>query len=344
MSEVSNQEAIPAGYVPRRAVPAWLMSVVVHLVALVILGLTFQTVKRVLDVDEGERAVSITLASVNDNQETEYFDEEDQAATSAAQAAPSPPPLPSTASEAPPLDTEIKLPGKPNTSIGEAMSAEFLTAPTLDGTGRSKIGMTDAEIAAILAEDARSRPRGPEGDSARVGIFGSAGVKGHSFIFVIDRSKSMGGDGLGVLGAASTELYGALTRLEPNHRFQIVAYNHSTLYVNKQRKLLRATPENIRKVPEYFNNMAAFGATNHLSALFTALRLKPDVIFFLTDGGSPYLNDSQIAEVVERAGRRTSIHCLQFGSGARSEEDDFMMQLANRTSGSFLYIDMSKRR
>ena len=72
--------------------------------------------------------------------------------------------------------------------------------------------------------------------------FGSRAAVGNSFVFVIDRSKSMGGEGLGALDAAGEELTTALARLEPAHRFQVIAYHRQPVYLG-QRRLLDATPE-----------------------------------------------------------------------------------------------------
>ena len=58
----------------------------------------------------------------------------------------------------------------------------------------------------ILANDPlRNRSAGPSGPTAKMTLFGRAGV-GRSFVFLIDRSKSMGSQGLGAIAAAQREL------------------------------------------------------------------------------------------------------------------------------------------
>ena len=325
-----------------RSVPAWLLSVVVHLLALLLMAIFFKGVATALP-GEGERSVAIVLARATERDSVEYFDEESAASASASFSEPAATQsaLPTEAIEAPPVDADIKLPGLPDANIGASLSDDLVQVPTLSEYDRKALfpGSGDA---AIFAEEAlRSRPSGPTGRSANIGVFGSQGVTGHSFVFVIDRSKSMGGEGLGALGAAAKELYAALSTLEDHHEFQIIAYNHSTLYVDKQRKLLNATDENKAKVPPFFNTLAAFGQTSHETALLSALRLKPDVIFFLNDGGDPYLNEIQMQRINERARGQTSIHCFLFGFRP-PDENNFMSQLARQNSGSYQFIDMSK--
>ncbi len=325
--------------VPKRpAIPAWLLSAVVHLLLFIVLSIGFQRVQHHLG-DEQERKVGIVLAHANAQQEVEFLDEADSSAE-ASQSEPSAaaPPLPREQTE-PPIDPDIKLPGKLDTSLGASLSDELVAVPSLKpGTGRS--GLSAEEEAAILAADAaRPRRMGPSGPSAQIGVFGGPNVEGHSFVFVIDRSKSMGTAGLGALGRAAQELYANLSKLQPHHKFQILAYNHTPHYVSKKRQMLPATKENLHKIPEYFNNLTAFGRTNHLSALLAALRLNPDAVFLLTDG-DPNLTEAQMIQVTNRAGGQTSIHCIQFGAGPRRDDESFMPVLAARNSGNYSYVDM----
>jgi hypothetical protein len=73
----------------------------------------------------------------------------------------------------------------------------------------------------------------------------------------------------------------------------------------------------------------------------SALFMRPDVIFLLTDGGYPELNAGQLRLIQRQAGRRTTIHCLRFGFGPQQESDHFLMRLAADNGGAFTYVDMS---
>ena len=78
----------------------------------------------------------------------------------------------------------------------------------------------------MIADDQRRiKAQQPVGNPASISVFGSGQLNGRRFVFVIDRSQSMGAGGLGVLDRARTELANAINQLESNHSFQIVAYH-----------------------------------------------------------------------------------------------------------------------
>lgn len=325
--------------------PAWLLSVVVHLLTLVVLALIVRVAPRRAP-DEQDRRVGIVLARHNADQSNDYFDDAEShsaAASSTTLAGEnSADDFAAALPELPPPVPGIQLPQRPSDWVGSSVSDHLVVSPQYSGKPRGPIlpGVGDEQI---LAEDAAFRARqdkGPLGPPARVSLFGGSEAIGHRFVFVVDRSQSMGGEGLGAIFAAERELKAAVARLEPNHQFQIIAYHHSPVYVG-QRKLLPATPENKQLLPEYFAGLATFGGTVHETALLAALRLKPDVVFLLTDGGDPPLNERQIAEITERAGGAVSIHCIQFGFGA-PPGDNFMTRLARQNRGSYGYVDMSQ--
>ncbi len=335
----------------RRAVPAWALSAVVHGVIFLVAALGLRGVSQGLP-DEAPRNVGIALAEVSESGEMEYFSEEKAAPLSGGEsrepaesesgdslgiaAA-----LPSAASEESLISPDIDLPGQPEAGIGE--SSELLVAASATGGGRRLIlpGSDDsAFIAQEMADRIARRPSGPVG---KVSLFGSTAASGRTFVFVIDRSKSMGEEGYGGLHAAQKELHKQLKSLAPQHRFQIIAYHHKPVYLLGKRDLLPATPENIDSILPYFDGLAAFGATEHEMALLAALRLKPDAVFFLTDGGDPYLNANQIDRIAERAGKATTIHCIEFGFNAAPEKDNFMQRLAARCGGGYGYMNMRKR-
>ena len=91
---------------------------------------------------------------------------------------------------------------------------------------------------------------------------------------------------------------------------------------------------------DFIDNLAAFGGTEHEGALITALSMDPDVVVLLTDGGLPWLNESQLRRISRAAGG-TQIHCVQFGSGPPQNRNNFMQELARQNSGTFRYVDVT---
>src|SRR5262249_47810121 len=147
--------------------------------------------------------------------------------------------------------------------------------------------------AALRAADAKiPREPIPTGPTAPLSLFGVA-AEGRSFVFVIDRSASMGAEGLGVMQIAAKELASQLDSLSPAQTFQVVAYNQSVTYLYG-RDLLSASAENRHKLVRFVSDLAAFGQTDHIRGLLAALKLKPEVIYLFTDGGDPQPDAGQL--------------------------------------------------
>ena len=205
---------------------------------------------------------------------------------------------------------------------------------------RGRVGvaeLTEADLEAIRAEQRLMGAMTPAGPPATISLFGSPSITGQRFVFVIDRSKSMGAQGLGVLGHARSELTTALRTLAPHHCFQIVAFHHHTVMMER-REMLPATEEHVHQVADFLDQLAPFGGTNYEGAIYMALALRPDAVVLFTDGDEPGLHPGQIA-AIERACRgNTSIHCLQFGWEVAAPGRSFLRDLAEKTGGSYRYI------
>jgi uncharacterized protein YegL len=326
-------------------IPAWLLSLMAHLGALLALAVLLRPALPE-PRDERDREVGIVLASRESPAQVDYFDGPDaqsdsptlDAANESSEGAAGVPvdALPPADAAASELLSSIPLPELPggpgNVQLGTARATPLVRTAILPGVGDE----------AILAEEAARRAAmARKGPATRLSIFGSGEAVGNSFVFLIDRSRSMGGEGLGAISAAEKELAAALDRLGPQHRFQVIAYHQQPVYVGS-RKLLDATDENKQAMKQFFAELLAYGGTQHETALFSAMHLEPDVIFLLTDGGDPYLNDRQIDAVTRHNDGRTAIHCIQFGFGATPSGNNFMQKLASRNHGSYGYVDMSK--
>lgn len=334
-TDIGNEPAPPAD--SRRG--EWrsvVLSVLIHTALLVALALMW-TSRAIGGGDEGPRRVEIVLASATDD--SEYFDEADlteaseadSQASAASDAVPDDPPpidVSELVNEVAPID--LPLPGVTSTEM---------TTPT-QSAALPKAELTDAQKQMLAAESAAFVARLPKGPPTSLRVFGSGELSGRKFVFVIDRSRSMGAQGLNVLNAATRELSTAIDGLENFHQFQIVAYHHRTMTI-EQRRLLNATEQNKAQVPEFMNNLAAFGGTEHELALNMALGMGPDVVMLLTDGGMPELNQAQL-DRIRRAAGGAQIHCVQFGSGPLQQNTNFMRKLAGQNAGTYRYIDVTE--
>jgi hypothetical protein len=321
---------------PRLGLPSWLISICAHLLVLVLLGLFVRGPRRGI-ADEPDRDVGIVLSAAAEVGDAQYFDRPSESASTATSPSVAEKAVLPDLSEQPleqALDTLL-----PGTTADGFDSADLLAEPALSG-GRGRI--PDGRSAEdVIVEDSEFRDRsGPTGPVTSVSLFGSAPAAGRTFVFVIDRSNSMGGDGLGALSLAEREFNAAFSSLQPTHKFQIVAYHHKRVFFG-DRELVPATDTNKQRVSQFMRGLAAFGGTDHLMALTAALSFDPDVVFLLTDGGDPRLTKAHLTQVRRRAGARTTIHCIQFGFGPLQDDNPFMERLARENGGSYRYVDVS---
>ncbi len=179
---------------------------------------------------------------------------------------------------------------------------------------------------------------------AQVKMFGLVG-EGYKFVYVLDRSGSMGGAGNLALRAVRQELAQSLQTLDSVHQFQIIFYNERPVLFNPTGiagKLAFATDQTKRRAIRFVETITADGGTRHDDALKMAIRLRPDVIFWLTDGDKPRLTDAGIEAISQKAAGIT-IHAIEFGMGPQPEAKSFLAKVAAQNGGKFAYVDLAKR-
>ena len=188
-------------------------------------------------------------------------------------------------------------------------------------------------------------PAPHEGGKGRTMLFGLVG-EGYKFVYVIDRSGSMGGEGRQALRKAKAELIRSLKQLDKVHQFQLVFYNERPVVFNptgSPGRLAFATDENKERAIRFLDTIAADGGTSHEDALRVAIRLRPDVIFFLTDADDPKLTPAQLAKIRHLAAG-IIIHAVEFGPGPKPAGTSFLATLAGQNGGKYVYVDVSKRK
>ena len=184
-----------------------------------------------------------------------------------------------------------------------------------------------------------------EGGKGRTVLFGLVG-EGYKFVYVIDRSGSMGGDGRQALRKAKAELIRSIKQLDKVHQFQLVFYNERPVVFNptgSSGRLAFATDENKERAIRFLDTIAADGGTAHEDALRVAIRLRPDVIFFLTDADDPKLTSAQLAKI-RRLAAGIRINAVEFGPGPKPAGRSFLADLAGQNGGKYVYVDVSKRK
>ncbi|MDG2468152.1 MAG: hypothetical protein P8M80_02635 [Pirellulaceae bacterium] len=307
-----------------RRVPAWLLSAILHFGLVVILAIIVRPEKKG-GVQEAERKGGIVLVKETPTR-TEYFDpqedskEEATAESSRSAIHQSLPTLNELDEDLPnflPTDDDLG-------QIGAELGRDLTGADGfLDGIGT---GNRQANSNAVTTE-----------------IFGVQG-KGTTFVYVFDRSGSMESFGGRPLLAAKAELISSLDSLGPDQQFQIVFYNERPRAFTTdggRPRLMVANVENKKRAKKFALGISGGGATEHFSALKMAVDFGPDVVFFLTDAADPGLSEREM-DVVDRMNRNAaSIHTIEFGYATSSVQGNFLMQLARRNGGQYVYKNVT---
>jgi len=303
----------------RRHPRAWLFSLGLHVSILLLLGLLVQRLPRGI-VETVERTGGIVLVE-NQGERTEYYSAEDAVDSVAAQSS-------AAQSLSSPAELELSLPG---------------SLPMVGETGVDLAGQGEDPFESLL----QSRGGREAGEyTVETGVFGVK-AKGSRFIYVFDRSASMNALEGRPLEAAKGQLIRSLQDLGETQQFQVIFYNNEPTILNpffpRPPRLLFAGKQNRQLATDHIRGIVASGTTRHEDALLLALKMSPDVVFFLTDAEEPVMTFQEL----ERVCRRNqfvgaSIYTVQFGIGPPQGGENFLARLASRNDGKHAYVDVSR--
>lgn len=319
--------------------PSWLMSVVGHAATIALCVFISQTPSCRSDI-QGDGGESFREVGI-------YVPAPEAAETGAespsAEFTPAEEPIetPRPILDAPPVSLAMpetsRLPvlgagGVP--SIGGPPSLSTTAAPSTSSPSAGSQGVPD-----------------PRGGGGQTSLFG-ASDRGSKFVYVIDRSWSMEGEGIGVtpMSLAKTELIASISRLDETQQFQIVLYNEApTVLVADNGRFDYFFGTDVQRLDavRQMSVVQPTGGTSHFPALKRALELTPDVVFFLTDGQEPALSAKQINQL-NRLGRGARIHCIEFGKGppiaglGGGAAGNWLKKLASENDGKYVYHDVTR--
>lgn len=275
--------------------------------------------------EENGRDVGIVLKrSTSDGVK---FEGEEETPTDKTADTNTPNPTPSDPSEALPTLAD-------NSNAADAL-------PTLPGVGEVAEPGASASSMANPGGTTGGAP-GELGEKASVEYFGVRG-EGTKFVYLVDRSASMDGD---PLAAAKQEMVQSLESLDEVHQFQIIFFNTRAepFTIDGRQRIAFASEQNKRMADRLLRGVTAHGGTDRRDALLAALRLGPDVIFFLTDVDSP-MTDVELQEIARANNRYHAMICtIEFGRGPDPKRYNFLRALAERTGGQYGYINTNTLR
>lgn len=227
---------------------------------------------------------------------------------------------------------------RPGGGEGEAAAPQSLVNGRIrfpDGRSAGQLG--DQELVPGVAKS------GHGAGQTTTELFGVSG-SGSAFVYVFDRSESMAASHSAPLRAAKTELIRSLETLTERQQFQIIFYNDTPSVfrsASDSQGLVTGEPATIARARQYVQRTTASGGTEYAPALRMALRMAPDVIFFLTDAKIQTMSEKQLDDITARAENAgTTIHAIQFGTGP-APENTFLERLVRRNGGGYRYVDVT---
>ena len=250
-------------------------------------------------------------------------------------------------SEAPRL-SDLLADNPPVDNSGESTGSFDL--PSLIGPGTPLSGLPAAG-GATMAMDAGGNTAGSQaagvilpgpGETA----FMNVTSKGKSFVYLIDVSGSMGEENR--LALAKSQLKASLRLLQPTQEFQVIFYSDFPMRMSlrgrgkSQRSMYPATAANLLWANREIEAVQPQQGTQHMPALLDAVTLNSDVIYFLTDGREPAVKDYDLARLRRLSGK-TTIHVIEFGSGALVDRSESWLQkLARQSNGEYREYNTSR--
>ena len=148
-------------------------------------------------------------------------------------------------------------------------------------------------------------------------------------VYVVDRSGSMSDS----LDYVKMELKRSLGELGPDKQFNVIFFSSGPALEMPARRLVTATEANKRQAYAFIDDVVAHGETDPAEALQRAFAVKPDVIFFLTDGEF----DRSVVEQVKRAnaGKQVVVNTIAF---LYREGETLLRQIAADNGGNYKFV------
>ena len=307
-------------------IPSWFISLVLHALLLFVVATSLKSCEGLPtgDPDAGMREVGLYDKESNSLVER-AAEETDNSATFQQ-----------------PLDNDVQ-----QTLIDDSPPAEIQTpkidqrSDVLGGGAPTTFSAANTVEGMILANGDFKPTRAGALDKGETSFFGIRD-SARQFTYVLDASGSMYGI---AFQSAKAELNKSIQALDATQRFQIIFYTQSTRIMKlpgvADGSLVWATSINKTLARQNINSARTSGGTDHMLALKQALRLRSEVVYFLSDADDP-LTAADLNDIKQLNKGRTRIHCIEFGKYPDLKVDNFLKRLARQNGGSYLYRDVTK--
>lgn len=178
------------------------------------------------------------------------------------------------------------------------------------------------------------------GGSGNVSFFGlqstAPGVR--SIVYVVDRSYSM----VGIMDIVKAELRRSINALRRSQKFHVVFYNSGVPLQNPPEELVPAIQTHKTHFFKFLDSVDPIGGSEPLNAMRVALALRPDVIYFLSDGEFvPEVADVLLERLRDwNVDRKTRIYTLGYNelSHMETRHRKILWTIAREHGGEYRFV------
>ena len=152
-------------------------------------------------------------------------------------------------------------------------------------------------------------------------------ARGQFFIYVLDGSGSMIDDDR--FPRATIELRRSVFALQPPQRFEVIFYNDESIPMPGGAIPRSADIKSKNALLHWLRLIEPEGGTVPLPALSQAIALRPDAIFFLSDGVLP---EGTVEAIAKSNRTRVPIHCIDLAGGLAGDQ---LRRIAEQNGGRY---------
>ncbi len=196
----------------------------------------------------------------------------------------------------------------------EALSENAAEASGLDGIALGGRGEADGSLSGASAE-----------------FFGIGGY-GQTFVYVVDCSGSM--SERDKFERAIYELLQSIEQLASDQRYFVIFYSDAAYPMDADEPVL-ATEDEFARTRRWVSHVEPQGGTNPLPALSFALSLRPDAIYFLSDGKFDPVTLQEVRSQNRPKSKRIPIHAIAFMERAT---EGLMRTIARNSGGEYRFV------
>lgn len=150
-------------------------------------------------------------------------------------------------------------------------------------------------------------------------------------VYIVDRSGSM----LGVFEDLRKELKRSINRLRKSQKFHVIFYSTDPPIESPPKRLVNAIRASKEEAFDFIDTMVPDGMTQPIEAMRRAFQLKPDLIYFLSDGEIP--EAAQLIEDLHEWNHEEAVRIFTIAY-VNSAGRDLLERIARENNGQFRFV------